>query len=336
VDFDAFIRAHWTELVARFAWVSAHGIDPQDVVQQTLFLVYLRFASRTFATSDLLYGYCYVIGQNLVRSLLGPDAYARNEVVSDDLTQDALHPMAHDPEGIAIRNADLARVYDGLPETYRQVLVLAGDGFDHDLIAAALRLPSADAAKQLLYRARAMARRRLGPGPCVVIPAAWRFLRRAYDVDPGNAATPAVHGAVGLAAAVAFSLVTVVTGGAPAATATPRPPSRAAARSPQVAVADAGPGPLLSTAVTVGASAGSQVADPPRAPRTLAAVVDIPYACALGTCVGNPPGRRRAGTTLAVPPLGEHGAIRTDRVPVPCDAVPANPLLVCTEQEPAR
>ena len=218
VDFDAFIRARWPDLVARFRWVSSHGLDPEDVVQDLLLLVHARFADRTFATPDLLYGYCYVIGRNLVRSLLGPDAYLRHEFATADAAMGGLRGESADPEGIAIRNTDLARVYAELPAVYRQVLVLAGDGFDYSLIADVLSLPSPEAAKQLLYRARRRARRKLGAGPSVVLFAAWRFPHRlsatTHDVvqNVGPMSSQAFSGAAAVAAAMGMSFVLSIGG----------------------------------------------------------------------------------------------------------------------------
>jgi hypothetical protein len=205
-----------------------------------------------------------------------------------------------DPEGIAVRNTDLARVYAELPALYRQVLVLAGDGFDYGLIADVLNLPSPEAAKQMLYRARRRARRKLGANPSVVIFAAWRFPHRVsattqdlvQNLAPTSSQT--LSGAAAVAAAMGMSFVLSIGGPATGSAAVASPPHRATVsahaiepralsrtrplpQTDRISVPErAAATPELAPRVPVKAGVRS---DPPRAPRPPARglVVDLAF-----------------------------------------------------------
>src|SRR4051812_44322253 len=65
VDFGLFYRDRWSELRAAFSWATYLGIDPDDVVQDTM--IRAREHHHRFASDVELLMWCRRVGSNLIR-----------------------------------------------------------------------------------------------------------------------------------------------------------------------------------------------------------------------------------------------------------------------------
>ena len=351
LDFGAFAREVWEELVGaltRYCW---DGLDPCDVAQEALAVAYAKYVSGAdeFPVENPL-PYVIGIGRNVARNQGG----ARQRAATAD--REAAHAAAvtgrRDLSEIAVENADLARAFASLSPKRRKALLLSSDGYDDETIATLLGLRSAEAAKQTVYRARNQIRKALAVAPCAAVPWwSWRRLGAGRAAD--SAASVADHAApaagplgqavsvsVSLSAAVALTLVAslvpkpwddVVPPTVPAAQAPVPHPSLALRDDGRAAGTLLGPAPADRPRAQVGQPVAARVPSPgPGLP--VVARVPVPRPTLPGACAPRPTRREcvdQPGDTVWVGEAGVTQAV----VPV-CHHVPGSPAVGCTRQEP--
>jgi DNA-directed RNA polymerase specialized sigma24 family protein len=333
VVFDEFVARHYARLVASFAYVRRDGIDPEDVVQETLLAVARRWDSLEFASDAHLWAYLRLAGTRLVGALV--DAQ-RGAVPLTDMDAEVTEL---DPERVVLGRDALARVAAALSPSYLRVLGMAVDGLDSAEIAAALSLPNTQAANALLYRARVAARKEFGRvRHAALAPGLMRLRAMAAD----NAPVTAPAGV--LASAVVLSLLVVV--GVPPGFSTAREPG--AASSPRAAR----PSLVIESAVAAGPGrpgrpsfgsdapphAAASVAAPDASPQSAAPLSPLtltpPAAPCVKVCVQGP-GQAPRGEVLRLKPLGPGAPYVAQDVTPLCHRVPDNPAVACERgQEP--
>jgi len=198
-DFDEFVRRRGNELRASFALATFLGIDPDDVLQETLIRAHRHY--RRFADEDQLVAWCKTVGHNVLRKLAGK-AHRRRERAHPNPLDVLATSSLPDAEQVAVENAELSRVLASLRPRHALVLHLDARGRTREEIAAELGI-SPTAAGMLLHRARKAAQGAWGKG---VACGAWLALRaRRISHDFGS--SPVSAQTVVLASVVSFSMV---------------------------------------------------------------------------------------------------------------------------------
>jgi RNA polymerase sigma factor (sigma-70 family) len=226
-----------------------------------------------------------------------------------------------------------------LPGRERSAFVLR---YYFDLLPAGIGEEMGITPKQvdnLLQQAKARLAKRRAAREGSVAYALLALILQPVTRDNSQVVSGSTMSVVSLAAAVAFSMVAVVSGaGAPAAVPPHRTTVTGAAASPsRGSPAGTRPGPSVGVVGEGVVGASSPAAEPAGGRSPFAGLlpdVPLPAPCVARFCVGgaNPPG---AGDTLTVSVAGVERSVSQNVVPV-CEHVPANPVVRCTRQEPER
>lgn len=335
VDFDRFAEEQRAALRAWFGYATLFGADPDDITQDTL--IRAQHHHHRFASHDELSAWCKVVGRNLIRAHARTTRRARETSHPNPLAvvRDA---ELHDPETVAVENAELGRVLASLRPRHAEVLLLDAKGLTYEEIAAKFGSTTA-AVGMLLQRARKAARDAWGQ---IVAAFVWITVRGRRLFDPGTAAvSPQAVMLVSMSMVVALSShpgANANANGATGAGVSPEqrwfvgPIATAAEPTPAV-VRDVRTPPKSLTTAPVTISGEKQ----PRKMRRLpAAVPPLPGACAPGACVGSCPEEENVrGDRLYVKPVGDPCDLNVTQSIVPaCEVVPENPAAGCERREP--
>lgn len=336
-DLHGFLTRYWSAAVHAFSYSRRLGLDPQDIAQEGLLVVLDRFDRLDFASEEYVFAYWRVVGQNLIRALSGPDAPAhrRREESRAEVPDEA---RAVDPAQQAVLYADLAAAFRRLSPRDQTILRLAAEGHDHATMAKLMGMPSEEASRKALERARVAAHEALGPSVTALLAAVARLSRNSAD-----AAAPVAGSFTAIATVVVAALVLpFVAPATPPARATPRPPVAAPMRvhprkgEPTWAARRAATGTARSDQAPTTATPVDAMRVNRGTPDPGVALVPRVAGCAVKVCAstGGQPVQR--GDTLYLRHLGPAGPhVTQDYVPV-CENAPRNPVVGCHSASGSR
>lgn len=157
---NAFYEEQGRALRACLGKVTYYGLDPDDIVQDTLELAHRCFAETTLPPHDELLGWCCVAGERL--ALRKAKRAQREQPWAEPFTT-VEHLLPIDAQELAADAVDVQRVMAKLSPEHQEILGLDSDGYTTEKIAERLGLTH-DAARKRLQRAREAARKAFGPG----------------------------------------------------------------------------------------------------------------------------------------------------------------------------
>lgn len=154
----------------RFPAALAHWVEPEDVLQEVLLAALLARVPERIEGGEALRRWLMGIARHKLHEALRSGW--RRSMASLDSTEQVLPERVlsyDDAPLIAVERCEelgrLARALRNLPSAQREVLSLrCSEGLSWSAVAARMALPSADAARKLLVRARARLAAVLGAG----------------------------------------------------------------------------------------------------------------------------------------------------------------------------
>lgn len=329
-SFEAFYRDRWAELRRAVGAATFLGIDPDDIVQDTMLVAHEHY--ERFPSDDQLLLWCKRVGLNLVHARTHT-AYGRHESPDPsplDAANAGVDLHAVDAAEQATENADLARVMAMLEPRHAEVLLLDAAGHNHAEMATILRM-TPDATRKLLQRAREAARAAWGKLVAACFFVAVR-LRRGRHGTSGQE-----HQLLASAAAMALAVATIVPNVGPTADATPavRPPARVVASPTHLIdrtapVAKPAAVPTAVHTASGGGVVGSAHLTPPKAPSLVPTVKKCTVRVCIATGCAN---KNQAGDVVYLKPAGEECDVNvTESVAPVCPYVVTNPVVGCRRQ----
>lgn len=323
--FETFYDQRWVELRRTFGAANFLGLDPEDVVQDTMLIARKHY--ERFSSDEELVLWCKRVGLNLMHR--GTQrAYRRHESPEAsplDSTDASPDLNAVNAEDLAIERVELARVLATLSPRQFMALELDASGRSLDEAAAILGT-TAEAARKLRDRAREAARNSWGKMVAAFVLVSAR-LRRGNQGQSGH--TDALLASV-VAASVAVALVV------------PHAPTKAHAAFKRHDFGDVATVPLATHAKprpTTPATAAF-VSSTPRVPRVVLdarspsasrmRLPHVPTTCAAHVCVGSGcPDKHQAGDSLYLKADGPCGVNATENATPVCEYVIDNPVVGC-------
>ena len=211
LDRDAFDRWARPRLLTLVRYASWHGVDPEDVVQETL--IRARQQWPTIEVRAITYAWCRTVATRLVHDERRRAYRKREEPQAEPAT--TRPGSVTGPEEQVVADLGVRRVLADLDSRDREVLAMRMRGLDADEIARELTI-TREAARQALWRARKKFARGWQRGELALFPAIARWRRRVTGVEP--AFERMATSSAALSAAVALTLVATM--GAPTKDAT--------------------------------------------------------------------------------------------------------------------
>lgn len=179
MDFTAFYHDRWAELRTAFRAARYLGIDPDDVVQETMMRA--RQHHERFASDVELVMWCKRVGANIVRRQ-ARTAYRRRELPCSNPVTAIADARSDNAEDRAVENLDLARTMAALRPQHAKVLVLEAAGLTRDEIASIFEI-TPSAVGMLLMRARRAAQQCWAKGVAALLLFAFR-VRKLNEAPP--------------------------------------------------------------------------------------------------------------------------------------------------------
>jgi RNA polymerase sigma factor (sigma-70 family) len=328
VDWDAFDRDARPKLRARFSYALGYGIDPDDIVQESLIAAHEHFA--VLAAFDSMVAWCTQNGiWRISRARTRRSGrYERPHDNPEAVARTGQHIGG--PEELAVENADTERVLAGLSAADQEVLRLHFADLTPTEIGDVLGV-SGPVARQRLRRARARYADAAGDlrGRALPLPL---WLRRRLPTpnypDLSAPVSPTMAVSVALSVVAAFTVPTARAAATPSDVRVPsRAPDRARAEhEPRTAV---GPGPVYPRTPTARDAAGSgAVASDPGPAGTPGASLPVSVPTPAPTCIGVCVGKRR-GDQISVKALGPDSPTVSQYVTPVCQETPQNDVIDC-------
>lgn len=319
VDFTAFYHHRWADLRTAFRAATYLGIDPDDIVQETMMRV--RQHHQRFASETELLMWCKRVGINLIRRQ-ARTAYCRRERPYSNPVTAIADPKSDNAEERAVENLDLARTMAALRPQHAKVLILEAAGHTREEIASILEI-SPSAVGMLLMRARRAAQQSWAKGVAALL--LFGFRVRKLSSTPPLPAQALVATVVTASVAVALALPH------PAGTRwVPAPVDDSVADTTSVHLMRAQqPAPAAPTGKPAAPSSRLRVTKP-SGPRTYAPkyVPRVPGACrAVRWCLCGD--ESAPGDHLYLKPQGESCSGVTDSTVPVCQYVVDNAIVGC-------
>jgi RNA polymerase sigma factor (sigma-70 family) len=149
-DRDAFDAWARPRLVAALRYARRHGVDPEDIVQETL--IRAREKWPVVASPAVVYGWCRTVAGRLVVDELRRPHRTREQPHADPAVAERA-PVLDGPEAAVVADLHIAAVVNALDARDRDVLAMRLRDLDPGDIARQLSI-STNAARQALFRAR--------------------------------------------------------------------------------------------------------------------------------------------------------------------------------------